>query len=157
VSRQGFDDGVFFALRLGVMWVASASFLSASTPESMARGAFDVLRRFSRDAAERTALFVFLAIGFVPLLKDEFARVRVAQSFRTGPFSGNLWRRADVVRSWVVPILVSVIHRSGELAKTVELRSIRERLVRSIEPPATTFADAVLILAMTAAAIVASR
>ncbi|HXV14128.1 MAG TPA: energy-coupling factor transporter transmembrane component T [Candidatus Krumholzibacteria bacterium] len=145
VSREGLADGVFFALRLAVMLVAVASFLAASAPESMARGVYDVLRRFSQRAASRVALLVFLSMGFVPLLSDELRRIRVAQFFRGGAFSGGLVRRAEIARSWLVPLLVSAIHRSGELAKSVELRGIRERLVHTIEPPRLHLADVVLV------------
>jgi energy-coupling factor transporter transmembrane protein EcfT len=156
VSREGLSDGVFFALRLAVMLMAVSSFLAASAPESMARGAYDVLRRFSRRAASRVALFVFLSMGFVPLLSDELGRIRVAQSFRGGAFSGGLLRRAEIARSWLVPLLVSAIHRSGELAKSVELRGIRERLIHTIEPPRLHVADVVWVAAAVAVVALAS-
>ncbi len=156
VSREGLAAGVFFALRLSVMLVAVAAFLSTSTPESMARGAHDVLRRLSERAASTVALFVFLSMGFVPLLADEFQRIRVAQSFRGGDFSGGAWRRAETARTWLVPLLVSAIHRSGELAKTVELRGIRERLVNAIEAPRLRVADVALVAAAAAVVWLAS-
>jgi len=154
VSREGLEDGVFFALRLGVMLMAVAAFLATSSPESMARGAYDVLRRFSRRIASQVALFVFLSMGFVPLIGDEFDRIRVAQAFRGGDFSGSLWRRAETARAWMVPLLVSAIHRSGELAKTVEVRGIRDRLVHTIEAPRAGLADVLLLLATVAMAVV---
>ncbi len=156
VSREGLADGVFFALRLAVMLTAVSALLSAAAPEAMARGAYDVLRRFSQRAAARVALFVFLAMGFVPLLADELQRIRVAQSFRGGAFSGGLLRRAEVARSWLVPLLVATVYRSGELAKSVELRSIRERLVHTIESPRLRAADVVLVAAAVAVVAFAS-
>ncbi len=156
VSREGLSGGVFFALRLGVMLMAVASFLAASAPESMARAAYDVLRRFSQRAASRVALFIFLAMGFVPLLSDELARIRMAQSFRGGKFSGGLVRRAEIARSWLVPLLVSAVHRSGELAKSVELRGIRERLVHTIESPRLGAADLALVAAAVVVVVFAS-
>ena len=157
VSREGLDDGAFFALRLAVMLMAVSAFLAASSPESMARAVYDVLRRFSRRAASQVALFAFLSMGFVPLIADEFHRIRVAQSFRGGDFSGSLWRRAETARAWMVPLLVSAIHRSGELAKTVEMRGIRERLAHTIEAPRLRFADVLLAIATVAVVVLASR
>src|SRR5262245_43288799 len=153
VSWEGFDDGVFFALRLAVMLVATAAFLASSSPESMARGAYDMLRRVSKSAASRLALFVFLAMSFVPLFAGELERIRIAQGFRGGDFKGGMTRRADTVRSWLVPLLISAVHRSGELAKTVELRRIRERLVHTIDSPKMRAAD--LVLATMALVVVA--
>lgn len=157
VSREGVADGVFFALRLAVMLMAVSAFLATAAPESMARGVYDVLRRFSRRAASQVALFVFMSMGFVPLVADEFHRIRVAQSFRGGDFSGSVWRRAETARAWMVPLLVSAIHRSGELAKTVELRGIRERLAHTIEAPRLGFADVLLAAATVAVVVLASR
>jgi energy-coupling factor transport system permease protein len=155
-SREGFEDGVFFAFRLAVLLMAVSAFLATAAPEAMARGAYDVLRRFSHDVASRVALFVFLAMGFVPLISDEFRRVRVAQSFRGGDFSGGVWRRAETARAWLVPLLVSAVHRSGQLAMAVEMRHIRERLARTIEAPRLRAADAILALATGAAVVAAS-
>lgn len=144
MSWEGFDDGVFFALRLAVMLMATAAFLASSSPESMARGAYDMLRRLSKTVASRAALFVFLSMSFVPLFAGELERIRIAQGFRGGDFKGGMARRADTARSWLVPLLISAVHRSGELAKTVELRRIRERLVHTIESPKMRAADLVL-------------
>ena len=155
-SRDGLDDGIYFALRLAVMLMAVSAFLATASPESMARGAYDVWRRFSREAASRFALFVFLSMGLVPLVADEFERIRVAQSFRSGAFAGGLRRRADIARSWMVPLLVAAIHRSGEMAKTVELRRIRERIAHSIEAPRLRLPDMVLVAAALLIAYVTS-
>ncbi len=157
VSREGLASGVFFALRLAVMLTAVAAFLASAAPESMARGAYDVLRRVSRRVATDVALSVFLSMGFVPLCADEFHRIRVAQAFRGGDFAGGPWRRAHTARAWMVPLLVSAIHRSGELAKTVELRGIRERLVRTIDAPRLRPADVLLLLATGVVVWLASR
>lgn len=156
VSREGLEDGVFFALRLAVMLMAVSAFLASAEPEAMARGAYDVLRRFSHRAASRAALFVFLSMGFVPLVADEFHRIRTAQSFRGGGFSGSIWRRAEIARAWLVPLLFSAVHRSGQLAMTVDLRDIRERLVRTIEPSRLRAADMILLATAAAVVVVAS-
>ena len=150
---EGFDDGVFFALRLAVMLVVVAAFVASSSPEAMARGAYDMLRRVSTRAASRTALFVFLSMSFVPLFGAELERIRIAQGFRGGDFKGGMRRRADTVRTWLVPLLISAVHRSGELTKTVELRRIRERLVHTIDSPQMRAAD--LVLATMALVVVA--
>lgn len=157
VSREGFEDGVFFALRLAVMLMAVSAFLSTAAPEAMARGVYDVLRRFSTDLARRVALFVFLSMGFVPLIADELQRIRVAQAFRGGAFSGSVWRRAETSRAWLVPLLVSAVHRSGEMAKTVEMRGIRDRLVHTIEAPKLHAADVAVAAAAVVVVVWASR
>ena len=156
ISRPGLEDGVFFALRLVVLLMAVAAWVGTASPEAMARSAYDAVRRVSARAASNVALFVFMSMGFVPLAADEFQRIRVAQSFRGGRLEGGLWRRAETARAWLVPLLVSTIHRSGQLAMTVELRDIRARLPRTIEPPRFAAADAMLAAAAVAVVWLAS-
>jgi energy-coupling factor transporter transmembrane protein EcfT len=156
VSRQGLDDGVFFALRLGVMLLAVAALVSGARPESLARGIHDLVRRVSAGAAARLAFFVFLTMGFVPLFADEIERVRVAQSFRGGDFSGGVRRRVGSMRAWLVPLVIAAVHRSGQLALAVEIRHTRERLVRTLEAPRARAADLALVLTTVAVVVAAS-
>ncbi len=160
LSDRGLANGVFFALRLSVMLMSASLLLAAVTPEALARGLHDTARRFSRRAAGHLALFVFLAMGFVPLVADELQRIRLAQSFRAGgegAFSGGGFRRrAEAVRAAMVPLIVSAVHRSGELAMAVELRDVRHRLPAVIVPPRFGGADAALLGTSVAAIAVAS-
>lgn len=159
VADRGLANGVYFALRLSVMLMSASLLLAAVTPEALARGLHDVVRRVSRRAAEHVALFVFLAMGFVPMVADEFQRIRSAQALRGGDLGGgaraDLRRRADAARAALVPLLVSAVQRSGQLAMAVELRDVRRRLPGVIAAPRCGGADAALLLS-TAAAIVAA-
>jgi len=155
-SVQGAHDGLFFAARMAVMLTSVALLLAATDAESLARGVHDLLRRVSPALASRVAFFMFLSIGFVPLFADEIQRVRVAQSFRGGELKGSMLRRAGALRMWLVPVLMSAVRRSGELALAVELRDIRHRLVASIPPPRMRIVDLVWLLLVVAAVVLAS-
>ncbi|HEU4364076.1 MAG TPA: hypothetical protein VFT13_01290, partial [Candidatus Krumholzibacteria bacterium] len=89
----------------------------------------------------------------------EFQRVRLAQSFRGGDVGaaggGGLRRRAEAARASLIPLLVSAVHRSGQLAMVVELRDVRRRLPLAIEPSRLRGAD-VALLVSTAVAITAA-
>ena len=158
-ADRGLASGVFFALRLAVMLMSASLLLAAASPEALARGLYDGVSLVSRNAAEHVALFVFLAMGFVPLVADEFHRIRRAQSFRGGDvargFTGGLRQRTEAARASLIPLLVSAVHRSGQLAMAVELRDVRHRLPRTIDAARFRAADALLIVS-TAAAIVAA-
>lgn len=155
-ADRGLANGVFFALRLAVMLMSVSLLLAAVSPEALARALYDAVRRVTRAGAENVALFVFLAMGFVPLVADEFRRVRVAQAFRGGDVAaGGLRRRAEAARAALIPLLVSAVHRSGQLAMAVELRDVRRRLPRTIEPPRLRGVD-VALLVSTAVAIFAA-
>jgi energy-coupling factor transport system permease protein len=155
-TDRGLANGVFFALRLAVMLMSVSLLLAAVSPEGLARALYDGVRRISRRAAANVALFVFLAMGFVPLIADEFRRIRLAQSFRGGDLSGGLLHRAAAVHATLVPLLVSAIHRSGQLAMAVELRDVRNRLPRTIATPRPGGADVALLLSSGAAIVAAS-
>jgi energy-coupling factor transporter transmembrane protein EcfT len=108
--------------------------------------------------AEGAAMHGFLAMSFVPLFTDEFRRVRVAQSFRGASLGGGFRSRVHSVRALIVPLIISAIRRSEQLALVVELRGIRERMARSMGlaapgPAAVSFALvtlAVIVAAFTA-------
>jgi energy-coupling factor transport system permease protein len=155
VSAQGLHDGLFFALRLGVMLMAVSLLLASTTAEEMARGIHDFVRPLSPRLAGRAAFFAFLSLGFAPLFVDEIRRVRIAQSFRGADMKGGMLRRAGSVRAWLIPVLVSAVRRSGQLALAVELRDVRARLVQSMPPSRVRAVDVawlVLVLAVTIAA-----
>ena len=149
-SVQGLHDGVFFALRLGVMLMAVSLLLAGSHAEAMARGVHDLLRHVSRPLADRVAFVTFLSMGFVPLFADEIRRVRVAQTFRGGNMDRGIGRRAGSVRMWLVPVLMSAVRRSGQLALAVELRDVRARLIPSMPRPRMRAADVVWFVAVVA-------
>jgi energy-coupling factor transport system permease protein len=115
-----------------------------------------MLRRLSPSLAGRVAFFIFLSMGFVPLFVDEIQRVRVAQSFRGGNLRGGMLQRAGSLRMWLVPVLMSAVRRSGELALAVELRDTRHRLVDSIPAPRARAIDIAWLVLVIAAVVVVS-
>jgi energy-coupling factor transport system permease protein len=157
LSVPGTHDGVFFALRLGVMLTSVSLLLAATDPESLASGVHDLLRRISPSLAARVAFFTFLSMGFVPLFVDEIQRVRVAQSFRGGDLKGGMLHRAGSLRMWLVPVLMSAVRRSGELALAVELRDTRRRLVNSIPAPRARTVDMAWLMLVIAVVVVVAK
>ena len=160
VSREGPEDGVFFALRLGVMLMAVAAFSrQRHRPSSMARGAYDVLRRFSlRRIARQVALFVFLSMGFVPLIGDGISIASVlAQSFPRRRTLRAACGGARRPRAWMVPLLVSAI-RFASLRRTRERRwrcaASASGLRTPSKHPAPASPALLLLLATVAAAVV---
>jgi energy-coupling factor transporter transmembrane protein EcfT len=148
-SRPGLRDGLFFSLRLGVMLMAVSGLLAGSRAEGLALGIHDLTRRVSRPLADRIAFFTFLSAGFAPLFIDEIQRVRMAQAFRGGNANRGLAHRAGAVRMWLIPVLMSAVRRSGQLALAVELRDTRTRLIPSMPGLKFRIGDLVwLMLAM---------
>jgi energy-coupling factor transporter transmembrane protein EcfT len=158
ISRAGTSAGVFFSLRLLVLYFATVLLLAVTPPVEFAKGAYAALRPLSERLANRIAFYGFLVLSFVPLFADEFDRIRLAQSFRGADFRGGLLRRADAVRALILPLVLSAIHRSGQLAAVVELRGLRDRVGASLpagRPAARDFAfAAVTALVLAAVALI---
>lgn len=145
-SREGLAAGVFFSIRLAVLYLGMAILVATTPPEDAAAAAHALLRPFSRRLASRVAFHAFIAMGFLPLFSDEIDRIRTAQSFRGGALTGGFVDRVRAVRLLVVPLVVSAIHRSGQLAMVVTLRNLEARVERMLPARRPDARDAVLPL-----------
>lgn len=145
LTREGAASGLFFSLRLLVLYAAMVLFLAATPPAEFARGVYATLKPISGRAANRTAFYGFLVLSFIPLFSDELDRIRQAQSFRGADLkSGGIRERVGAARALVVPLLLSAVHRSGQLAAVIELRGLRDRVGSALPPGRPGAADAVV-------------
>ena len=104
-----------------------------------------------RKLAKRMALYAFLSIGFLPLFLEEFERITTLQKFRGGGLEGGLIKKLRGVRLLLVPLFLSAIHRSGQLAMVVELRGLKEsagELVSLQRPGLKDYVSIVVTLAV---------
>jgi energy-coupling factor transport system permease protein len=125
ISREGVTSGIHASVRVLVLVIGAAVFFAVTPAEEIAKGISALVAPVSRDSARRVAMYAFLSAGFLPLFADEIRRITVAQEFRGGGFGGGLLRRIRGVRLLIVPLVLSAIHRSAELAMAVEVRRIR--------------------------------
>jgi energy-coupling factor transport system permease protein len=125
ISREGLSSGIHASVRLLVLVIGAAVFFAATPAEEIAKGISALFAPVSKDFARRVAMYAFLSAGFLPLFADEIRRITVAQGFRGGGFGGGPFRKLRGVRLLIVPLILSAIHRSGELAIAVEVRRIR--------------------------------
>jgi energy-coupling factor transport system permease protein len=127
--------------------------LQAASPEEFAKSVFSLCRPVSATTASRLAFYSFLAFSFLPLFAREYERVRAAQSFRGAGLGGNFMRRVVSVRLLLVPLILSAIHRSGQLAAVVELRGLKDR-IGEVAPPAKPAARDYIFAAVTVLVLV---
>jgi len=130
LSWEGLAAGVYHGMRVVVLYVAANLVTSLVTPEGAAGAFAAALRPFSRRIAREVAFHVYLITGFLPLVSDEISRIETAQRFRGGGVYGGVAQRIRGSRMLLVPLLVSSIHRSEQLAMTVELRKVEENISR---------------------------
>lgn len=128
ISREGVTSGIHASVRVLVLVVVAAVFFAATPAEEIAKGISALFAPISKDFARRVAMYAFLSAGFLPLFADEIRRITSAQEFRGGGFGGGPFRKLRGVRLLIVPLILSAIHRSSELAMAVEVRRIREAI-----------------------------
>jgi energy-coupling factor transporter transmembrane protein EcfT len=128
VSREGIASGIHASVRVLVLYFGMVVFLAVASAEDMAKGISALVAPISKDLARRAAMYGFLSFGFLPLFADETRRITVAQKFRGGGLEGGLFKKLKGVRLLIVPLVLSAIHRSAELAMIVELRRIRSTI-----------------------------
>ena len=160
LTRQGIVSGVFYSLRFMVLYFSVVIFVGVTPPERFAGVLYSVFRPFSRKLADGAAFYAFNVLSFLPLFTDEIERIRLAQSFRGAEFRGGLIRRGAAVRLLVVPLVVSAIHRSDQLAATVELRGLRGRLGEALpsqRPTRREFVFAAVTVVVLVAAVLVFR
>lgn len=129
-SEEGTARGVFFGVRVLVLYQMMFLFLALAPHEAIAKGVAGLVRPASPSVARRLGFYAFLVAGFLPLFIDEIERIRVAQRFRGGGFDRGFVARIRSARLLVIPVIVSAIHRSGQLAIAVELRNIDNTIGR---------------------------
>jgi energy-coupling factor transporter transmembrane protein EcfT len=154
-SREGLEAGVFFSMRLLALYLAMALLVRTTPPEELAAGVHALIRPLSPRLARRVAFHSFVTMSFIPVFAAEFRRVRIAQSFRGGTLSGGLGERVRAARLLIVPLILSAIHRSSQLAIVSELRGLEGRLGDLLEvrsPRAVDLALPVVTLAVVVAA-----
>lgn len=156
LTREGLSAGVFFSLRLAVLYLSTAVLVATTPPEEFAAGLFALLRRVWPRGARRLAFYGFVSMSFVPLFGDEFHRVRTAQSFRGGGLSGGPVERVRGARLLLVPLVMSAIHRSGQLAMVTELRGLKDRLGESLALRRAPAREAALSAATVAVVVAAA-
>jgi len=130
--------GVYMA-RILAMYLATVSFVSSTAPEDGARAVAAVLRPFGSRLSSSAAFYSFLALGLFPLMRDETARVARVQRFRGGGLGGGLLGKALGARTILVPLFLSTLRRSAQLAVATSLKGVRDKMTFEVHlenPPA---------------------
>ncbi len=121
----GFARGCFFAVRILLLLAASlvVSYATTSTALTDAFAGFLRPLGYLRIPTDDIATVFSLALRFVPVTAEEFARVHDAQWARGAAFAeGSLWHR---LRSWqtvLIPLFVGLFRRADALAVAMDAR-----------------------------------
>jgi energy-coupling factor transport system permease protein len=159
VSREGLMRGAYYFVQIHVLFLSTGLFVSLTTPEQFARAISSIVSPIAPAFAKRLALYAFLSLGFLPFFIEEFHRIATLQKFRGGGLTGGIVQKAKGVRLLLVPLLLSAVRRSEQLAMVIELRGLKNKaggLVALGRPRLQDYGFILLTLVVIAAAYLSS-
>ena len=126
---EGLRQGAGFATRLVVAAVALHGLRFAWPGEQAADELADRVRWLERFGVpvRRMRAMLGLAIRFLPMLRDEAARIGAIQRLRAGYPPRGLAERIERLRAVLIPALVGSLERAGAVALALEARHYRMR------------------------------
>ena len=88
--------------------------------------------KFIKFPVHEIAMTLSIALRFIPTLLDETNRIMKAQESRGADFKhGSLFKRFGAIISLIIPLFVSAIERSEQLANAMEARGYDPRAKRT--------------------------
>ncbi|MCR5309417.1 MAG: energy-coupling factor transporter transmembrane protein EcfT [Bacilli bacterium] len=124
----------YIVLRL-MLLISLAMILTSSTRPMDMTYAFEWYMyplKVIRFPVHEIAMTLSIALRFIPTLLDETNRIMKAQESRGADFKhGSLFRRFGAIISLIIPLFVSAIDRSEQLANAMEARGYDPRAKRT--------------------------
>ncbi len=128
ITREGLVRGLYFAWQFAAL-VIGAAVLTLTTPLSALVDGIDrLLRPLSRVGipSQDLAIMIAMALRFMPMLIEEYERLRMAQTARGADFTtGGIALRSRALVALAVPLLLSALRRGDELALAMEARGFQ--------------------------------
>ncbi len=125
ISREGIHRTVFLLIRL-VLLVGGTSILTLTTTAKEVADGLEKSLGFLNKVGipvHEFAMMMGIAMRFIPILSDEFERIRNAQMSRGADFEeGNLIVRAKKTLPVLIPLFVSALRRADRLALAMDAR-----------------------------------
>lgn len=125
VTEEGLIKAISLTTRIALMIMGAALLSYTSTPKSLADGlekAFSFLEKIHIPIHDMSVI-VMIAFRFIPIMIEELNMLIDAQSARGAKFEdANFWQKSKNVYTLLVPLFLSIIQRSSDLAMAMETR-----------------------------------
>ena len=125
VTKTGFVSAIYLGCRLVFMIIGSSMMTYTTTPNALTDGLEKMLgwlKKFKVPVHE-FAMIMSIALRFVPILVDELDKIMKAQMARGIDFKdGHLLVRLKKLMPIMIPLFVSAVRRSNELALAMDAR-----------------------------------
>lgn len=125
ITKVGMYSAGYLFLRLMLMIVGSSMMTYTTTPNALTDGLEKLLSWMNKlhVPVHELAMIMAIALRFIPVLTEELDRIMKAQMARGVDFKeGNVLERIKKLIPIIVPLFVSAIRRSNELALAMDAR-----------------------------------
>lgn len=125
ITDSGLTSAIYLGLRLVFMIIGSSMMTYTTTPTALTDALEEMLSWMNRFhvPVHEFAMIMSIAMRFIPVLVEELDKIMKAQTARGVDFSeGNLFVRLKKMMPILVPLFVSAIRRSDELAYAMDAR-----------------------------------
>jgi energy-coupling factor transporter transmembrane protein EcfT len=128
ITQEGLVRGLYAIWQFAALVLAAAVLTLTTSPSDLVAGIDRLLRPLSRIGIPSQDLSVMIAtaLRFMPMLLEEYDRIRTAQSARGADLAtGSLSSRMRAGSTLIVPLIFSAFRRADELAEAMEARGYR--------------------------------
>lgn len=125
ITDSGLVSAVYLGLRLVFMIIGSSMMTYTTTPNALTDGLEKMLGWMKKlhVPVHEFAMIMAIAMRFIPVLVEELDKIMKAQTARGVDFNeGNVFIRLKKLMPILVPLFVSAIRRSDELALAMDAR-----------------------------------
>lgn len=128
ITKEGFRQAIFMALRLILLIIGSSVMTLTTTPNNLTDAMESLLKPLKRFKApvHEIAMMMSIALRFIPILMEETNKIITAQIARGADFeTGNIFKKAKAMIPILVPLFISSFRRANDLAVAMEARCYR--------------------------------
>jgi energy-coupling factor transporter transmembrane protein EcfT len=125
ITREGLAQGAYVTWQFACLVIVAAILTMTTLPSDLVSAIERLLRPLARVGvpSQDIAVMISMALRFIPILLEEYERLRTAQTARGADFTtGSLAPRIRAVASLAVPLLLCAFRRADELALAMEAR-----------------------------------
>lgn len=125
ITDSGLVSAIYLGLRLVFMIIGSSMMTYTTTPNALTDGLEKMLGWMKKlhVPVHEFAMIMAIAMRFIPVLVEELDKIMKAQTARGVDFNeGNIFVRLKKLMPILVPLFVSAIRRSDELALAMDAR-----------------------------------
>lgn len=130
--QEGVDASIQMAFRLGLIMSASFMMTLTTSITEMSHGFQYLMKSFGNKTSQKLVLIMTLALSFIPILSTELTHVLNAQKSRGADLKvKGIGKKIGVIMTIAVPMFLSCIRRSEEIALAMECRGYTGNEIRA--------------------------